>query len=296
MLLNYFKSLQDSTAAVCYCSLMTMFSLLAAFTNSLNFWCHLFTTKGLNTLLMRPKGVHYIYRQSQCVFNFLLHFISSLSAGPVLLRLPQCHLTQVIPGHSCGSRLVLKGQYNLSCHTWRLGSAGAVFLICVKPGRATVKPSKLGGEIKKTTMWHIRMNEGSWWAVNKSSIAGLQDEGLLQPAAEMTNCQRRSHQPESFPQPNSEASRVSLPERQRLKYRCLYLLSFQPVCQLVRDMKVIGSPGEKPQEPPGQGPKPESTANQSHSCSLGGKIKCKERRVFGVFSKKKYTVMHQRVS
>lgn len=40
-------------------------------------------------------------------------------------------------------------------------------------------------EKKQIGMWHIQMNECKWWAVNKSSIAGLQYEVLLQPAAEV---------------------------------------------------------------------------------------------------------------
>lgn len=140
-------------------------------------------------------------------------------------------------------------------------------------------------ERRQISMWHKQMNEGIWWPVNKSSIARVQDEGP--PLASCGGWPTVSDAPSSLNHFLSQSQRQqSLPERQRLMYRCLYLLSFQPLCQLVRDIKVISSLGETTQGPSSWGP-PSQNQPQTKvtAASWEWDHYWKERRVFGVFSK-----------
>lgn len=115
------------------------------------------------------------------------------------------------------------------------------------------------------------MNEGIWWPVNKSSIARVQDEGP--PLASCGGRPTVSAAPRSLNHFLSQSQRQrSLPERQRLMYRCLYLLSFQPLCQLVRDIKVISSLGETTQGPSGWGPRPRTCRKPKSQLLLGSEI------------------------
>lgn len=115
------------------------------------------------------------------------------------------------------------------------------------------------------------MNEGIWWPVNKSSIARVQAEGP--PLASCGGWPTVSDAPSSLNHFLSQSQRQqSLPERQRLMYRCLYLLSFQPLCQLVRDIKVISSLGETTQGPSSWGPRARTCRKPKSQLLLGSEI------------------------
>lgn len=132
------------------------------------------------------------------------------------------------------------------------------------------------------------MNEGIWWPVNKSSIARVQDEGP--PLASRGGWPTVSDAPSSLNHFLSQSQRQqSLPERQRLMYRCLYLLSFQPLCQ---------RPGHKSHQFPGwddpgalelRPPSQKLPQTKVTAASWEWDHYWKERRVFGVFSKNIHT-------
>lgn len=75
--------------------------------------------------------------------------------------------------------------------------------------------------------------------------------------------------------------------RQRLMYRCFYLLSFQPLCQHLWDIKVINSRGEQTRRPQLEAPEPKPPSLQPKSQLWLGSviITAKEARVFGNLSK-----------
>lgn len=102
----------------------------------------------------------------------------------------------------------------------------------------------------------------------------------------LTNCQCRSHQPESFPQPKSEAAQGA---REAAVDVQMPLPAVLPTCLPAR-------PGHKSHQFPGweasgasrsRAPEPEPAVNPSHSCGLGVKsLLQRKESLWSVFWKK----------
>lgn len=125
--------------------------------------------------------------------------------------------------------------------------------------------------VAQTDEWgHLKI----WWQINKSSITRVQDEGP--PRASCggwpTVSDAQSH--EAVALTHSATLIISSAKvkggkvcqrRQRLMYRCFYLLSFQPLCQHLWDIKVINSRGERTQRPQLEAPEPKPPSLQPKS-------------------------------
>lgn len=167
--------------------------------------------------------------------------------------------------------------------------SGRSLFICVKSGK-TSATDKFGEKTKKkhvaqTDEWgHLKI----WWRINKSSITAVQDEGP--PRASCggwpTVSDAQSHEAVA---PTHSATLIIFSakvkggkvcqRRQRLMYRCFYLLSFQPPCQHLWDIKVINSRGERTQRPQFEAPEPKPPGLQPKSqLWLGSVIITAKRR------------------